>query len=91
MQINSLQLQKKKTFDVSIVRFSSQFKRIEMETIILINQTVASNIERVVHRVDSASDKRRGRRDKKRGHTNTTRGERRGRSDELSTINTNQI
>lgn len=49
-------------FETLTARLSSQFERVEMKTALLQDEAMNSKIERVIHRVDSTSDRRRDRR-----------------------------
>ncbi len=60
-----VRIDREEAFIVSTSRVSSQFEHVEMKTVIRDDTSVVSDIERVMHRADLASDRRR-RRDRKR-------------------------
>ncbi len=73
-----VQIEKEETFIISTSRVSSQFERIEIKTVIRENTSVVSDIERVMHCADFASDRKQDR-DKKRNKERESDRERRER------------
>ncbi len=56
-----VRIDREEAFIVSTSRVFSQFKHVEMKTIIRDDISIVSNIERVMHRADFVSDKKRER------------------------------
>ncbi len=74
---------KKQTFENSTLRAFSQFKRVQIEMIFIHDEMMNSTAKLVVHRADSASNRKR-RRDRKRERSRERRRKRRERKQTIS-------